>query len=45
MCSDISKKKYDYLDYKDERFENDLEVSIFTLLYKKLAFNPLIENL
>lgn len=26
MCSEISRKPYDYLDYRDHRFDNDLEV-------------------
>lgn len=26
MCSEISHKTYDYLDYRDHRFDDDLEV-------------------
>ena len=29
MCTEISMKGYDYLDYREERFEKDLEVNIF----------------
>lgn len=26
MCNEISQKSYDYLDYRDHRFDSDLEV-------------------
>lgn len=26
MCNEISQKHYDYLDYRDHRFDSDLEV-------------------